>query len=254
MRRVAILLPVLLALGCVETLDGDDGSGAGAATGGAGGGDAACASKACGEACGTCEVEPCNTVCDAVGACRSAYDVTCSVCPDGADRPYTGDSCSVPEGVVCEYRYGNAWFDFADCREKGFCGVNGWEYIPEASCQNFDPAYATCPMVAPNHGSPCDTAEYTSLCEYGSGNYCACTSCLSGECGGSAYWGCVSPYEGCPSDAPLLGHACSQEGQVCEYGACWLEITYAEGADLLSTRRVCQGGIWVEEDLGCPTQ
>lgn len=251
-----VLLSLVLLAACAKTLDGDDGSGGSSSTSGGGGGGSVCAKQDCGEPCELCDEPPCNTVCDGQGECRSAYDVTCSDCPDGSDRPTTGEDCPSLEGLVCEYRYGNAWYDFADCRDKITCGVNGWETIPEASCMNFDPAYATCPMMMPQHGTLCDPSEYDSLCDYGGGSYCACSRCLAtDDCSGStAYWGCVQVAEGCPEDAPLLGHACGQEGQVCEYGACWLESTYANGAEFLSTRRTCQGGIWVEESLGCPVQ
>ena len=253
MSRAAVFVSLLLLAACAKTLDGDDGTGASSSSGGAGG-QSPCAAKSCGEPCETCDEPPCNTVCDESGECRSAYDVTCSSCPDGSDRPTTGEDCPNLEGLTCEYRYGNAWYDFADCRPKATCGVNGWEYDSGANCGNFDPAYATCPMVQPTMGSPCDPSEYDSLCDYENGSYCACSRCLAtGDCTGTtAYWGCVSPTSGCPADAPLLGHACGQEGQVCEYGACWLEQTGAYGAEHLSTRRACQGGIWVDLGLDCP--
>ncbi len=251
-------LPLVLAfatsVGCAKTFDGDDGGGAAApGTGGAGGGAAQCAEKACGAPCETCSEPPCNQVCDGNGECRSDFDVTCTACPDGdLDRPQTGADCP-GVGLLCEYRHANDVEEFADCRAKALCTINGWEWQPEGYCYGWDPN-ATCPMVVPQHGSGCDRSVYTDMCAYGAGTFCTCTKCLSSaDCqSGQDLWGCVSaPDEPCPVQAPLLGHACSEEGLACAYGACWLELSSAEGSELLTTTRVCEGGLWVDQPLAC---
>jgi len=178
--------------------------------------------------------------------------VTCSICPDGEiDSPSTGDDCPAV-GLICEYRHANVEEQFHACRDKDKCTINGWADADSEvgnDCYYWD-QNATCPMVFPQHGSPCGMPEdYTDLCDYGGGNFCACTSCLSGTCGGSYTWACVGPPpEPCPTEAPLLGHACADEGLSCLYGAEWMEIEPDAGANLLSTCRVCEAGIWVARE------
>jgi hypothetical protein len=53
-------------------------------------------------------------------------------------------------------------------------------------------------------------------------------------------WQCTGAGSSCPAARPLVGSACTPEGQQCQYGDC------------NSTSLVCTKGTWHTQSFGCP--
>lgn len=157
-----------------------------------------------------------------------------TACP--ADVPASDLACSA-EGVTCEYgdeiRPG--------CRTKATCTQAKWQV-----------AVAGCPPLPGPGEKGCPTAITTGdcspdglQCDMGGDSTCVCASCL-GPCSITPVWACARPptTPGCPSRAPRLGTACTQESLVCTYGPLC--------APMLSAGRRCANGVWSDEPLACP--
>jgi hypothetical protein len=54
-------------------------------------------------------------------------------------------------------------------------------------------------------------------------------------------WSCSMLNTGCPQSPPALGSGCTQEGLVCDYGAC-----------IGGEKVICTEGAWVNDIGGCP--
>jgi hypothetical protein len=228
----------LTLFGCGIEPREDDGEGGGGSGGsGAGGGvDTQCENVACGEPCSVCKEPPCNQqVCDGLGTCRDALDVTCSPCeaappPDGNACEYSGLACEYDEGLVVA------------CRVRSTCTPSGWSTV-DPGCSSSPAQDPACPPATPSGN--CNEAADPAICIYGD-IVCGCTNCLGGPCGGQAQWVCGAvPASPCPPVAPKLGEPCYVgAGTMCTYGDCAVGGT--------SAGRLCQNGFWLDEPINCP--
>ncbi len=55
------------------------------------------------------------------------------------------------------------------------------------------------------------------------------------------HWNCSTLTAGCPQDPPAVGSACTDNGLVCDYGAC-----------VGGERVICTAGKWVSDPGVCP--
>jgi hypothetical protein len=158
----------------------------------------------------------------------------CPACP--ADISQIG-TWPCTEGLTCEYGTDPR----PGCRASATCTGGSWTTLA-AKCVQLPPV--TCPVTRDAAaGQVCPTDQ--AYCMYGDLS-CACTNCSTGPvnfCGGSYTWHCAAPNAdpACPPGIPLLGSACSANGQVC---------TYACGA---GGGRTCKQGAWYTSNGGpCP--
>jgi hypothetical protein len=128
-------------------------------------------------------------------------------CP--ATQPANGGSC-MPVDWVCEY--GDAPNPYCNFLEKCYGQLGGWsnQALPLALCGTgvCPPSYA----VALG-GQPCSVQNLD--CAYPEGQ---CT-CGRKDDAGVLVWSCFSP-AGCPEPRPRIGSGCTQDGLLCDYGAC----------------------------------
>jgi hypothetical protein len=120
-----------------------------------------------------------------------------------------------------------------------------------------DPSCAPTPAACPASfgalasGSACPV---NAICTYPEGR-CNCIPCTppdggvsdAGAADASTQWVCeawMTP-AGCPEPRPLLGTACSNEGQECDYGeGCGSPVDLPDPMG-------CRGGVWVDTRGGC---
>lgn len=111
---------------------------------------------------------------------------------------------------------------------------------------------ATAPTCPPVPGGTCPATPAATgtcdpnglLCAYLTGAECDCTDCPA-ACGMTPTWQCTPPpAAGCPGKAPNSGQACTSAGLSCQYGTCG-------GATVML--RVCQGGVWTDQAVPCPS-
>jgi hypothetical protein len=159
-------------------------------------------------------------------------------CP--ASFPSDGTTCS-QTGLECEYP-GTAQFcsRLTSCHgtfthSDGVCGMP-----PGGMC----PATKAQVMV----GQACNAAI---TCDYPDGR-CGCVFPAGPVAldGGGLTWKCTVAPASCPTERPLLGTACSTEGQTCDYGACSLGGNGGMYSAPLVRR--CTGGVWVRTAVPCP--
>lgn len=159
-----------------------------------------------------------------------------NVCP--ADQPTADTVCHVDATVTCEYgddiRPG--------CRTHATCPSGAWK-IAVSGCPPLPgPGKDGCPATPPADGT---CSNDGLVCDMGSDEVCACSDC-AGPCSTVPRWACAGPppTPGCPSRAPALGSACTDEALVCIYGVQCI-------APVAAGRR-CKDGAWVDEPLACP--
>jgi len=160
-----------------------------------------------------------------------------NVCP--ADQPVSGTACSVDATLTCEY--GN---DVRPgCRTHATCPDGTWR-IAVSGCPPLPgPGEDGCPVTPPADGT---CSNDGLVCDMGNDLLCACSACVGGPCSTIPHWACAEPPStpGCPSRAPELGSACTDEALVCIYGVQCI-------APVAAGRR-CKDGAWVDEPIVCP--
>jgi len=197
----------------------------------------------CNEQCGA---EPCFgsfghqwpwAVCNA-GTCELRAG-----CP--AEPPTEGDRCG---GDPLDCTYGDELQP--QCRLRSTCDESQ-QFTAPAAGACVEPGTSACPASPPAHGSECGSAPVDTLCEYSSA--ATVCRCLALDCAGACEvidppeWRCLEPpaTEGCPSEVPNGGSACSDWGLHCDYfgGPC-------SGIGMSAD---CQEGVWEWDDLvECP--
>lgn len=155
-------------------------------------------------------------------------------CP--SEAPPDGAACDMP-GLLCEVEDGIV----VVCRATATCTAQGWEN-EAPGCSSIPPTDPSCPTAQPS--GDCAVASDPALCVYGD-TMCGCSDCLGGPCGGQAQWVCAPPpAPPCPTVAPKLGGACTDEGLSCAYGSCAIDQVLAG--------RACTDGAWVSDPVACP--
>jgi hypothetical protein len=166
-------------------------------------------------------------------------------CP--SSLPQAGSPCtptSPPGGgqLLCEYAGQPHCTTLAYCAGAGPGSGFTWQITgPDPSCGGNP---SSCPAAfgaAP--GQACPSSE---TCTYAQGR-CECINCVTDAGAQSTGWTCAAwqTPAGCPEPAPLLGTACSTEGQQCNYGPVCC------GPSGLGYPMVCQGGYWTVVGGGC---
>jgi hypothetical protein len=129
------------------------------------------------------------------------------VCP--AIQPANGDTC-MPVDWVCEY--GSAPNPYCDFLDKCYGQLGGWsnQALPLAPCDA-----GACPSSYADalSGQACPVQSLD--CAYPEGQ----CNCGRKDDAGTVVWSCFSP-AGCPEPRPRIGAGCTQDGQLCDYGAC----------------------------------
>jgi len=176
-----------------------------------------------------CERQAAGVSMASQGACPAA-----TACPTDISQIGTWP-CT--EGLTCEYGTDPR----PNCRPSATC-TNGIWTVLQAKCTQLPPV--TCPATRDAAvGQVCPTDQ--AYCVYGDLS-CVCTNCSTGPvnvCGGSFTWHCAAPNAdpACPPGIPLLGSACSTNGQAC---------TYTCGA---GGGRTCNQSAWYAANGGpCP--
>lgn len=177
-----------------------------------------------------------KAVCGATKHCEVVPAGGVSACP--AIPPSGGGACP-SVGLECEY--GESLI--ASCRVRATCGAAGW-MVQLAKCPATHPAGQDgCPSSVSANGSACDPKLEGQVCDMGGSASCLCSSCLGGPCSQSPRWGCAAaPAAPCPALAPNAGQPCPSEGAACNYGV----ICSTTGA-----RKLCKGGVWVNDLIAC---
>ena len=174
--------------------------------------------------------------------------------PDGSRRdscpgaaPTLGQACTSP-GMACEY---GGTGPNRLCTTNAVCitgssGTTAWNVTPpQPGCiaepkQNPPECPATFGTLPT--GAACPKAGLS--CVYDQG-MCGCTPCFGdGGGGGQTEWAC-DPFPqptGCPEPRPLIGSACTQEGQSCAYGQ---QCGVVSGPYL-----TCTAGQWRQQVFG----
>jgi hypothetical protein len=156
-----------------------------------------------------------------------------AACP--STKPPAGSSCT-PVGKECEFGSSAS----AACNVIESCSASGWTTEPAATpC-----VHATCPATYPSAmvGEACSPKDLD--CDYPEGT-CTCAlpiGPLMADGGDTVRWQCFPKQTGCPSPRPKIGSPCASPGTSCNYGAC------ASGVELK-----CEGGIWTEVMVACPS-
>ena len=161
-----------------------------------------------------------------------AGDAAAWTCP--SVLPYVGDPCPTPQ-LSCEF----GGDSFGRCARLMQCSALGkWALVaPGDNCHTNPPE---CPG-APNDldaGSACPLLAPNDLCVYAS-ETCGCTPCATSVSSSSTQWSCEprSVDSGCPSQRPLIGSACSTQGQSCPWSDCCYGLSI--GPD-----EHCDDGLW----------
>jgi hypothetical protein len=167
-----------------------------------------------------------------------------AACP--AQAPANGASCSSP-GITCEYGSDPN----ASCNTRASCPGTTWVVTKAgsgAACPTSSAGQGGCPTSYPG-GTAGTCSPRNADCAYPQGR-CDCTVLLGGPVhvnpdGGmpDPEWVCEQPGQGCTEPRPLLGSACSTEGETCDYGSCTLPGGVAE---------ICTNGAWTETEIPCP--
>jgi hypothetical protein len=161
--------------------------------------------------------------------------------------PQAGSSCtpaSAPGGGLLLCEYGSR----PHCTSVAYCATSSpgtgstWQIVPPDPSCNGNPS--SCPAsfgTAP--GQACPSSE---TCTYAEGR-CQCIGCLTDAGTQGTEWTCGAwqTPTGCPEPAPLLGTACSTEGQQCGYGPVCC------GPSNLGYAMICQDGYWTVVAGGC---
>jgi hypothetical protein len=107
----------------------------------------------------------------------------------------------------------------------------GWSVAPPPAGSICAPNNTFCPSSAAGiaHGGACDRPGLECFFREST---CWCSP--DGAADAGAVWACDDPAPGCPTTRPFLGATCSEEGQVCDYGACALH----------NIQERCSGGHW----------
>jgi hypothetical protein len=144
------------------------------------------------------------------------------------------------EGLVCEY--GTSTVPL--CDTLATCTKKAWVIrppVPNAlACGGGPPIMCPPNFGSVPRGSLCMPAG--GYCDYELGR-CQCAFRLGGPAHLPAVWMCQDPAVGCPKPRPRLGSVCSQDGILCDYGACYIDGGNQED---------CVGGVWVERLMACP--
>jgi hypothetical protein len=153
-------------------------------------------------------------------------------CP--ASPPAQGSSCA-PVGFECEWgtNVRPSCNTVAECTK-----AVGWDVVGgDPTCTA--PA-ATCPARYTDipQGKACPSADNGLACAYSRGE-CFCEMDI--EFGTGTLWQCSSLNPGCPSPRHDIGTPCTDEGLVCDYGAC------LGGVELS-----CSSGYWQQAGTSCP--
>jgi hypothetical protein len=179
---------------------------------------------------------------DSASSDSQASDTSLGGCP--ASEPASGSTC-MPGGQPasgCEYGTDPHCTVIASCSAPGPGGPFTWQLTgPDPSCAG-NPQQCPASYGMPINGAAC---PLMGTCSYPEGR-CTCAPCF-GDGGRSTEWECATwqTPAGCPEPRPLLGTACSQPGQACNYGqGCCSPVD--TGPDLY-----CQNGIWTAMGVGC---
>jgi hypothetical protein len=163
-------------------------------------------------------------------------------CP--ATVPTDGSPCTPGFALACEYGKDAHCTQTAACASDGSNGSFTWFVTwSDPSCTG-NPASCPASFGAVPIGTSCTDTQ--DSCTYGEGR-CACVSCADGTTYGGGEWECdrwQTPTN-CPEPRPLLGTACSSEGQECDYGPeCCAQVN-------IGPPMICTGGYWAGAELGC---
>jgi hypothetical protein len=136
----------------------------------------------------------------------------------------------MPDGLQCEYGTNPE----PSCNQLFLCLSGLWDATGGSTCP-----VGTCPMrfVDVHEGQACMPNGLD--CAYLEGE-CNCTISVPAGTGTTSTWHCFHP-QGCPEPRPRLGSACTQDGQMCDYGACTSGIA-----------ETCMGGYWQWTTTPCP--
>lgn len=146
--------------------------------------------------------------------------------------PLPGTPCSVPNEFCEDGDSPNPL-----CNATVICGSDSrWTMLPRDKCRPVVSTTSDCPATVPAVDSPCDVEKRCLFSSSKSGGAAFC-QCQSGR------WECERAT--CPLPRPLIGSACSTEGDRCDFGRCdslW-------GFWLIE---VCRAGRWIAlERVAC---
>ncbi len=152
--------------------------------------------------------------------------------------PADGSSCNAGFGLTCEYGADTHCTTMATCASENSNGTFVWFVTtPDPSCSGNPSSCA--PTFAKVHvGGACPLGD---SCTYPEGR-CGCGSCETNTPNQGTQWQCETwdTPASCPEPRPLLGTACSNDGQACAYGSsCCSTID-------IGPAMLCQAGYWVE--------
>jgi hypothetical protein len=168
----------------------------------------------------------------------SSGDGAAAGCP--ASAPAAGSKCTTSL-LACQYG------DDPDlsCDTTAVCQSGVWVLVTNGPSATL----AVCPTPLPG-ASGCPST-YSSGQSCASGGPCAypqglCTCTNASPVSPNLIWMCETPAAGCAEPRPRVGGSCGTEGQVCDYGACYLPSGTVE--------MTCTGGKWAVavSPSGCP--
>jgi hypothetical protein len=157
------------------------------------------------------------------------------VCPPKAPNAFL--DCT-PTGIVCEYGDDPN----PGCNRLASCKAGGWSIAQgNAGCTSDAGLPSGCPATHADVQAGGSCTDTTLLCGYPEGR-CAC---VTGPDAGPPQWVCEQPASGCSTPRPRIGESCSNDGLVCDYGAC------AFGTVRGGIAIKCTGGYWQETAPTC---
>jgi hypothetical protein len=174
------------------------------------------------------------TVVDAPG------DAPSGACP--ARPGIAGTPCDPLGGAAAKCEYGGD--AYGQCTTLVYCAADtaGGPFtlrvnVPQPGC-GTNPA--ACPSTFDGlvDGAACPLQSVGDSCTYAAGR-CGCGPCIA-DGGWQSRWKCLrwsEAGENCPAVRPRIGSACSQEGQVCDWGKCCSGVS-------LGASEQCQRGVW----------